>query len=113
MDTTTPAPSRRAFSYPGYRYFWLATMLTSFAVQIVAVRPRIRHCHHFRMRAARLLRETAADHFALSGRDEATNPGVGAGEPDGLPGQRQSVGPRCQSHGLFPGDRSGYLVEQL
>ncbi|MGN6102104.1 MAG: MFS transporter [Devosia sp.] len=31
------AASRRAFSYPGYRYFWLATMLTSFAVQIVAV----------------------------------------------------------------------------
>src|SRR6185312_16728516 len=30
-------PAHRAFSYPGYRFFWLATMLTSFAVQIVAV----------------------------------------------------------------------------
>src|SRR5665213_44987 len=39
MDNTLPAPepSRRAFSYFGYRFFWLATMLTSFAVQIVAV----------------------------------------------------------------------------
>jgi len=38
MDTTSSAePSRRAFSYNGYRFFWLATMLTSFAVQIVAV----------------------------------------------------------------------------
>lgn len=39
MDTPPPAaaPSRRAFSYRGYRFFWLATMLTSFAVQIVAV----------------------------------------------------------------------------
>jgi MFS family permease len=39
MQSTPPAsePSRRAFSYPGYRFFWLATMLTSFAVQIVAV----------------------------------------------------------------------------
>ena len=39
MDTPPAAlePSRRAFSYKGYRYFWLATMLTSFAVQIVAV----------------------------------------------------------------------------
>ena len=37
IDPSAAAPSRRAFSYPGYRYFWLATMLTSFAVQIVAV----------------------------------------------------------------------------
>jgi len=39
MDNTLPAPepSRRAFSYFGYRFFWVATMLTSFAVQIVAV----------------------------------------------------------------------------
>jgi len=39
MDTSSsaPAPSPRAFSYRGYRFFWLATMLTSFAVQIVAV----------------------------------------------------------------------------
>ena len=27
----------RAFSYPGYRYFWIATALTSFAAQIMAV----------------------------------------------------------------------------
>jgi len=27
----------RAFSYPGYRFFWIATAFTSFAVQIVAV----------------------------------------------------------------------------
>jgi len=38
MDTTSPAePSRRAFSYFGYRFFWAATMLTSFCAQIVAV----------------------------------------------------------------------------
>jgi MFS family permease len=39
MDTTpqSPAPSPRAFSYAGYRFFWFATMLTTFAVQIVAV----------------------------------------------------------------------------
>ena len=39
MDTSSPAaaPSRRAFGYRGYRFFWLATMLTSFAAQIVAV----------------------------------------------------------------------------
>jgi MFS family permease len=30
-------PPTRAFSYSGYRYFWIATALTSFAVQIVAV----------------------------------------------------------------------------
>ena len=27
----------RAFSYPGYRYFWIATALTSFVAQIMAV----------------------------------------------------------------------------
>ena len=38
MDTSLTADAaRRAFSYKGYRFFWLATMLTSFAVQIVAV----------------------------------------------------------------------------
>jgi len=37
MDTLPPDRSRRAFSYRGYRFFWLATMLTTFAVQIVAV----------------------------------------------------------------------------
>ncbi len=39
MTTIPPAPdpSRRAFSYKGYRFFWLATALTSFAVQIMAV----------------------------------------------------------------------------
>ena len=38
MRPTPPDDTaRRAFSYPGYRFFWLATMLTSFAVQIVAV----------------------------------------------------------------------------
>ena len=39
MDKTLSAaePSPRAFDYFGYRFFWLATMLTSFAVQIVAV----------------------------------------------------------------------------
>ena len=39
MDTSpsAAAPSRRAFSYRGYRFFWLAMMLTSFAAQIVAV----------------------------------------------------------------------------
>jgi len=39
MDSTLPAPgpSRSAFSYFGYRFFWVAAMLTSFAAQIVAV----------------------------------------------------------------------------
>src|SRR6185437_12199786 len=37
MDTLPPDRSRRAFSYRGYRFFWFATMLTTFAVQIVAV----------------------------------------------------------------------------
>lgn len=37
MSDTAAVPSTRAFSYHGYRFFWLATMLTSFAVQIVAV----------------------------------------------------------------------------
>lgn len=38
MDTSSPdEPSRRAFAYRGYGFFWIATMLNSFAVQIVAV----------------------------------------------------------------------------
>jgi MFS family permease len=38
MSTTTPAdPSRQAFSYIGFRYFWVTTLLVSFAVQIMAV----------------------------------------------------------------------------
>src|ERR1700761_8584821 len=37
MHDPVPEPSRRAFSYAGYRFFWLATVATSFAVQIVAV----------------------------------------------------------------------------
>jgi MFS family permease len=32
-----PEPSRLAFSYPSYRYFWIATGLTSFAAQIMSV----------------------------------------------------------------------------
>jgi MFS family permease len=38
MDTSSlDEPSRRAFASRGYRFFWVATMLNSFAVQIVAV----------------------------------------------------------------------------
>jgi len=38
MNTPAPAdPSRLAFSYPGFRFFWLTTLLVSFAVQIMSV----------------------------------------------------------------------------
>jgi MFS family permease len=38
MDPSpAPAPSSRAFSYPGYRFFWIATALTTFSAQIMAV----------------------------------------------------------------------------
>jgi len=39
MQTTAsaPEPSRQAFNYPGFRFFWIATLTTSFAVQIMAV----------------------------------------------------------------------------
>jgi MFS family permease len=32
-----PAPSAQAFSYRGFRFFWLTTLLVSFAVQIMSV----------------------------------------------------------------------------
>ena len=37
--TDAPAPDRptQAFSYPGFRYFWLTTLCSSFAAQIMAV----------------------------------------------------------------------------
>jgi MFS family permease len=34
---STPAPSKLAFSYVGFRYFWLTTLSVSFAVQIMSV----------------------------------------------------------------------------
>ena len=38
MSTAVPAePSRLAFSYKGFRFFWLTTLLVSFAVQIMSV----------------------------------------------------------------------------
>src|SRR6218665_524325 len=38
MNTAAPTdPSRIAFSYPGFRFFWLTTLLVSFAVQIMSV----------------------------------------------------------------------------
>jgi MFS family permease len=39
MSTSAPAPehSRQAFRYKGFRFFWLGTLTTSFAVQIMAV----------------------------------------------------------------------------
>jgi MFS family permease len=38
MSTPTPAdPSRQAFSYIGFRFFWATTLLVSFAVQIMSV----------------------------------------------------------------------------
>jgi MFS family permease len=38
MSTTAPAdPSRQAFSYVGFRFFWLTTLSVSFAVQIMSV----------------------------------------------------------------------------
>jgi len=38
MSTAAPAdPSRLAFSYVGFRFFWLTTLLVSFAVQIMSV----------------------------------------------------------------------------
>jgi len=38
MSTPTPDdPSRIAFSYKGFRFFWLTTLLVSFAVQIMSV----------------------------------------------------------------------------
>ena len=38
MSTIPPAdPSRIAFSYKGFRFFWLTTLLVSFAVQIMSV----------------------------------------------------------------------------
>ncbi|MDB5473671.1 MAG: transporter [Devosia sp.] len=35
--TTVADPSRKAFSYLGFRYFWITTLLVSFAVQIMSV----------------------------------------------------------------------------
>ncbi len=38
MSTAAPTePSRLAFSYTGFRFFWLTTLLVSFAVQIMSV----------------------------------------------------------------------------
>src|SRR5215207_1691430 len=37
MTDTSAAPSSRAFSYSGFRFFWLTTILVSFAVQIMSV----------------------------------------------------------------------------
>ncbi|MEO6395164.1 MAG: MFS transporter [Devosia sp.] len=39
MTSPSDAPtlSQRAFSYPGFRFFWLTTLLVSFAVQIMSV----------------------------------------------------------------------------
>jgi MFS family permease len=37
VPTDTPAPSTQAFSYRGFRFYWLTTLLTSFAVQIMSV----------------------------------------------------------------------------
>jgi MFS family permease len=38
MSTASPTePSRLAFSYTGFRFFWLTTLLVSFAVQIMSV----------------------------------------------------------------------------
>ncbi|HEY4199901.1 MAG TPA: MFS transporter [Devosiaceae bacterium] len=39
MTISAPAhePSRQALTYKGFRFFWLATLMTSFAVQIMAV----------------------------------------------------------------------------
>ncbi|HTJ59379.1 MAG TPA: MFS transporter [Devosiaceae bacterium] len=37
MQSPPLEPSRRAFSYKGFRFFWLATLLTNFGVQIMAV----------------------------------------------------------------------------
>jgi MFS family permease len=38
MSTASPTdPSRLAFSYKGFRFFWLTTLLVSFAVQIMSV----------------------------------------------------------------------------
>jgi MFS family permease len=36
-EISTQEPSRQAFSYIGYRFFWTATVSTSFAVQIMSV----------------------------------------------------------------------------
>lgn len=35
--SSPPEPSSLAFSYPGFRYFWLTSLLVSFAVQIMSV----------------------------------------------------------------------------
>ncbi|MDO8359429.1 MAG: MFS transporter [Devosia sp.] len=37
MSDTSADPSVRAYAYPGFRYFWLTTLLVSFAVQIMSV----------------------------------------------------------------------------
>ena len=37
MSASAPEPSRQAFTYFGFRCFWVATLTTSFAVQIMAV----------------------------------------------------------------------------
>ena len=38
MSTLQPTePSKLAFTYPGFRFFWLTTLLVSFAVQIMSV----------------------------------------------------------------------------
>lgn len=36
-SASAPEPSRQAFTYTGFRFFWAATLTTSFAVQIMAV----------------------------------------------------------------------------
>ena len=38
MSAHAPSePNKLAFTYPGFRYFWLTTLLVSFAVQIMSV----------------------------------------------------------------------------
>jgi MFS family permease len=37
MSEPVPGAGARAFSYPGYRYFWVATAVISFSAQIMAV----------------------------------------------------------------------------
>jgi hypothetical protein len=37
MRASPTEPSRLAFTYVGFRFFWLTTLLVSFAVQIMSV----------------------------------------------------------------------------
>lgn len=65
----------------------------------MALRGRIAEGDDFRVRAAKHLREPATNDLTCGARDNATNPRVRVGEPDGLMGQHYRIVPKGGFHG--------------